>query len=1646
MATASPNAAIEEFDEIEEFPDAPVIEEFDEPNVAAEAVRNTAGAMQAVDLMTLPGRIMAAQPRELTRDEQLFNEAESVAAQMKQAEDAGQSSSGLADQYFALREQISPGFLQQVGSPEFRPDEVTPQAAPDGYRGANWLGRAASELLQSVGSDTLAARVEELGQSPVGMNFQANIGPAAGGALGAGLMMVPGGQSLGARTILQSAATVVPPILGGATGSMAGGLAQEKIHQATETPEETQARHEALTETRERSPFSSMLGASLANAPFMSPSLSVFRQAMAGNKTAQQALGAAAAIGGGTSAIMSKITGQPVSLAGIAQAAIENMVFNKPTRLGRAFGLPAMETGTVEEKTSFEPITVEPTSTPKPDAVEITSPTPTDGSVRAPEVTTEDVTLPTPEGGEGVPPSGPEGVVETAPVPPRAEVTEPAPEVTLTEETTTTPVEETPTPEPTPEPTSPVVEEAGRAIPPTAPGEEGATGIRNAIVDPARAAAGIPPREIPLARSFPQIHAEAKAVLENDPTAGSRLVDELAKEVRPLTDAEDAVLTFEQNSREQERVAAVDLVNNTPAGEARDAAIARLRAADDALFNVYQVGQAAGTANARGLNARRLMQNKDFTLAKMLNERRAIENNGEPLTQKQTDETTALHKRIQELESKLAGKEASDAKASAQAEFRRTLRETKKAAGEAAKEKKTFTDFMDSAEKAAMDRIIKRRGRLQVTVDPLNIAGLVDEAIVGAAHVARGVRDFDNWSSRMLATFGDRIKPHLQALFAKSSALSEDTSKTFTKNAPKTPAQVMSGIKEGAKLEQRVVYDLARAHVQEGADDFDQVMKQVTKDLQTRFPDVTERQVMDALSGYGKTTTPSKESDLVKMREFKNLARLTSQLQDAQAKIAPLKTGPQRDKATARVRELQAQVNAAIRAAGFKSTSAESQLATAHTARVTRLKNAIEDTQRAIDQGKRPEKAPAVPWTPEEIALRDQLNEVKARLDDVLNEPDNAQLNSLLRRIEDVSERIKSGNIGSKPRTQGADTKEVAQAKSDLAALNQQLAGMRKAARDAESPPRTPDEKRLAALEKRRDELFTKVSKGDTSTKTGKPSVDTAEQAKVRAEIDALNKQLSDMRKAEKSGKAPDEAQFIALHKRLGVARAKLASGNIAPTPRGRATVDTERVATARRELAEVNQQINNLRNNSEEIRLGRDKARIAKQIQEIQGRINRGDYEPRTRREPAMDREKLEAQYELSKIKEKWNEGLIKAKRAARPLREKIWDSVGETINLGRQLVTSADFPPVFRQGLFAIGRPVTAAKAVVDSFKAMVSEKQRFKIQQEIENRPNAPLYNRSKLYLAKDTAQPLTQMEENFMGNWFKQLPRWTVVGPLLRASERSYNTFLNKLRADTFDSAVKLFNISETDTASLNALAANVNTFTGRSTLPVGALERGAPALNTFLFAPRFMMSRFKIATGQPLWGGTAKSRLSALDTYARTLGGVALMYGLAKMAGAEIETDPRSSDFAKIKMGNTRLDPLGGLSQITTFLTRVTTGETKTGSGKLVPLRENLRPLKDTKYGAKGKPNMVVGGTGDVLKNFLRSKLNPAMGSVWNTIEGKDITGKPVTPGSMAVNMTVPISYQDILSTMEDQGIPKGAALFALSLFGMGLNTYENRKK
>lgn len=72
--------------------------------------------------------------------------------------------------------------------------------------------------------------------------------------------------------------------------------------------------------------------------------------------------------------------------------------------------------------------------------------------------------------------------------------------------------------------------------------------------------------------------------------------------------------------------------------------------------------------------------------------------------------------------------------------------------------------FFETQEQAARERIRARRNTLSST--PFDTWG--DYAIIGASKIAKGVRDFADWSEQMAKDLGEEIRPYLQSIFEKS--------------------------------------------------------------------------------------------------------------------------------------------------------------------------------------------------------------------------------------------------------------------------------------------------------------------------------------------------------------------------------------------------------------------------------------------------------------------------------------------------------------------------------------------------------------------------------------------------------------------------------------------------------------------------------------------------------------------------------------------------------------------------------------------------------------------------------------------------------------------------------------------------------------
>lgn len=1041
-----------------------------------------------------------------------------------------------------------------------------------------------------------------------------------------------------------------------------------------------------------------------------------------------------------------------------------------------------------------------------------------------------------------------ERVAETVTETPKAEVVE-------------TEVTETPAEPPIPPETPPVATSAAPL--------ESPTGIRNAIVDRNREAQGLPPRMAPLRQQFGQWWDAAMARLDQNQNSGTELVESLSRNPRALTPEENAILAHETVIRENAYNDAVDALNKSPG----DPELVR-RVEDAAKLNekLYDAGQASGTFAGRQLASRRFVVNRDLTLGRMLAETRAVANQGRPLTEQQSETVRQQFDEIQTLKKKLAEQETKAVDAELGQYFDKLLSDTRKQAKQSASSGTGFLDFLRSQSENAQARIDARRGKM--FADPFGIqvaANLVDYGIITARYIAEGAAKIGAFTKRLVTDFGDDIKPHANEIFEAAKKQHEGLSNLYAQESK--PQTIIAKANEAQALDRKTVFDLARAQVQSGVGKqggeagMREVFTSVTNLLKQKFPDVTERQVRDLFTDYGKVTYPSKAEDATRLREFRRIGQLVSAIEDAQRKVAPKRTGMQRDEPTQAIREKMKELQAAMRDAGIETTSPEQQLKSTNAARETALRNQIED-------------------------------------------------------------------------------------------LDKRLQGF---------PP----------------------------IKKGAPVEATETVERLRAERDAMRAEL------------------------------KRIEGENKKSP--------------------------------EEIALQRYKTTIRKKTQELERKIKSGDYTKPSRKITERDDEAIRARYAYDKAVERFNEGLLKAKLANESVPKKLGRAALETANTARALMTSLDLSAVLRQGGFiALGHPIRAAKSIVPMLRAFASPQAEFKVAQEIASRPNAPLYKQSGLYLA-EKGTTLSKLEEAYMSRWIE--PSSMVAGQPVRnvarkvknvltfpvaGSQRAYTTFLNKLRADSFDAMAEgLSRNGKVTPDEAKAIANYVNVATGRGN--AGSNNAWLTSLNTVFFAPRYVASRFQLLAGQPLYRGSARTRNLVSKEYARFLTGVAVVYGLAQLAGVEVEKDPRSSDFGKMKFGDTRLDPLAGLQQVSVFLTRTGTGETK-GRRGVAALRDTSRPLNLLRSPTDPLTTATVrpGGANypKTLGNFVRSKLSPLFGGAVDVATGEDIQGNPVTPTSAVARLFTPLSIGDIADAMKEQGVPKGTALSMLALFGMGLKTYD----
>lgn len=363
------------------------------------------------------------------------------------------------------------------------------------------------------------------------------------------------------------------------------------------------------------------------------------------------------------------------------------------------------------------------------------------------------------------------------------------------------------------------------------------------------------------------------------------------------------------------------------------------------------------------------------------------------------------------------------------------------------------------------------------------------------------------------------------------------------------------------------------------------------------------------------------------------------------------------------------------------------------------------------------------------------------------------------------------------------------------------------------------------------------------------------------------------------------------------------------------------------------------------------------------------------------------------------------------------------------KAIKASLDNSAIFRQGwktLFT--NPVVwqrnARKTFGDAVKTFGGKNTLDELKADIISRPNADIYKQMKLDVMGVT-------EEAFPTSLPEKIP---VAGRFYKASEAAYTGFVQKTRADVADKLIEVAqksNVDLTDKKQLESIGKLVNALTGRGHL--GKLEPAGKVVNNIFFSPRNLKSNVDMLTAHQFQKGvTPFVRRQAAQNLLKVVGGTAAVLATASaLKPGSVEWDPRSSNFGKIKIGNTRFDVSGGMASIVTLASRLITKSTKSSTSNQVT---------KLNQGGFGDPTSL-----DVLLNFTEGKLSPVASVLADVLKGKDFEGNKPTAGSIARDLGVPLGITNYQELRKD---PKSAndlvAVLAEGL-GIGTNTYSAQK-
>jgi hypothetical protein len=384
------------------------------------------------------------------------------------------------------------------------------------------------------------------------------------------------------------------------------------------------------------------------------------------------------------------------------------------------------------------------------------------------------------------------------------------------------------------------------------------------------------------------------------------------------------------------------------------------------------------------------------------------------------------------------------------------------------------------------------------------------------------------------------------------------------------------------------------------------------------------------------------------------------------------------------------------------------------------------------------------------------------------------------------------------------------------------------------------------------------------------------------------------------------------------------------------------------------------------------------------------------------------------------------------------------------RSLMGSGDLSAPRQAVRMVKAHPIMAAKAMWRSIRTIFSQKQAVSYEAERKLRPNYALYKPMKIQMPSVEAEAHDRMAEEgvrsniedwadikLSGNPLLVLPKLVpkLLGHYVRASSRTFTTFLNELAADVADYRINELRDKPMSKIEKEALGDMINSGRGRG------LKAGAGKLAQFVFySANFLAARAKNLSGYHIWRWNSSMRIRkiALKEQFRAIAGWMVVSAISRYFYGDTGDDEDMLDKAKrlFKMKVTdsdarmEYDYTGGEVKLARIGAALIEGISTTIQAMLSGQEEADKQRAFTSYATIGRE--------------IRSISAPWVGVATDLYTGSNYDGKVPTVPSIARDLTVPLAWRSADEFFERAGFAKTVVAKLQEAIGVGVSVTRDK--